>query len=60
MSNEITFPSGLVERLDFFKKINENNTRVYGHVEYLRELVTNMHSMYNQLCKKMMQASEES
>lgn len=59
MSNEITIPAVFVERRDFFKKINENNTKVYSHVEYLRDLVTNMHSMYHQLCKKMILASEE-
>ena len=58
MSNQIVIPQVLYDSDSFFKKINRNNAKVFAHTDYLRELVTSMHQMYNQLCKKMMQASE--
>lgn len=58
MSNQIVVPDILTRESVFCLFINENNTKVYGHVEYLRDLVFNMHQMYNALCKRLIQVSD--
>ncbi len=57
--NEIKIPEALLDSSGIFSNINRCNMKAFEHVEYLRELITNMHQMYNQLCKRSMQLSEE-
>jgi limonene-1,2-epoxide hydrolase len=59
MLNELAVPAGLAECPHFCKKIKEQNELAFAHVEYLRDLVTNIHQVYNQLCKSLVQASED-
>lgn len=58
-SNQIRIPVALQSNPHLFDKINTNNAKLYDHIDYLRELVTNMHQMYNQLCKRILQVSDE-
>jgi hypothetical protein len=57
-SNQIAIPAALQSNPYLFEKININNAKVYNHVEYLRDMVTSMHQMYSQLCKKVLQVSD--
>ena len=59
MSNELEIPKIIVEQNDFCLKISESNFKIYTHVEYLRSLVTNIHQMYSQLCKRLIQTTDE-
>ena len=36
MNNQITVPQVLTDNPTFFKKINENNAKVFSHIEYIR------------------------
>jgi hypothetical protein len=47
----------LIEQKAYCLKIDENNTKLFAYIEYLKQLVTKMHSIYQKLCKKMIQIS---
>lgn len=59
MINEIKVPEILIEQKNYCLKIDENNTKLFHYVEYLKQLVTNMHRIYQDLCRNMTQTLEE-
>lgn len=57
MRNEIKIPEILLEQKNYCLKINESNTKLFAYVDYLKKLITSTHSIYQKLCKRMIQVT---
>ena len=57
--NEITVPEILVTQKDYCLQIERCNQKMFDHIDYLRQLVTRMHTIYQQLCRRMTQLADE-